>query len=121
MSELKPCPCCGHKANLICEGSGSGKGGMQVCMTYYQIVCEFCNVKTSLERSESIATRLWNTRHQPVKVVYHPEKVNEIIQKYERLLNFIKQEIEMREYVCATNHAVLLDNARELLKELENG
>lgn len=39
-------------------------------------------------------------------------------EKYNALVRFLKQEIKTRDYVCTTNHAVLLDNAQELLKEL---
>lgn len=60
--ELKPCAHCGNNANLICEGSGSSKPGMQVCMTYYFVVCEFCNIKTSYERSKKEAIEAWNRR-----------------------------------------------------------
>lgn len=42
----------------------------------------------------------------------------ELQDKYVRLVGFLKQEIKMRDYVCVTNHAVLLDNAKELLKEI---
>ena len=42
----------------------------------------------------------------------------ELLEKYDKLVNFITKEIELREHVCTTNHAVLLDNAEILLKEL---
>ena len=35
------------------------------------------------------------------------------------LIEFLKGEIRHRDYVCATNHAVLLDNAKELLNSIE--
>lgn len=38
--------------------------------------------------------------------------------RYNRLVEFLKAEIKQREYVCTTNHAVLLDNAETLLKEI---
>lgn len=58
--ELKPCAHCGHEA--IMDGSASGKSGQQVCMTFYYVVCTFCNIKTSYERSKQIAIKLWNKR-----------------------------------------------------------
>lgn len=42
----------------------------------------------------------------------------DLLTKQQKLLAFLKQEIAMRDYVCTTNHAVLLDNAKELLKEI---
>jgi hypothetical protein len=45
-------------------------------------------------------------------------KVSETEYKYLKLVDFLKQEIAMRKYVCTTNHAVLLDNAKTLLKEI---
>jgi len=45
-------------------------------------------------------------------------KCPELKDKYEKLLLFMKKEISLREYVCTTNHAVLLDNAKELLREI---
>lgn len=44
--------------------------------------------------------------------------VNAWISRHDAMLNFLKAEIKQREYVCTTNHAVLLDNARQLLKEI---
>lgn len=41
-----------------------------------------------------------------------------LMEKYNKLVTFIKNEIKFREWVCATNHAVLLDNAEKLLKEI---
>ncbi len=38
--------------------------------------------------------------------------------RYDKLIQFLKKEIEMREYICTTNHAVLLDNAELLLIEM---
>lgn len=62
MSNILPCAHCGHEAILDSEGSGSGKYGMQVCKAYYYIVCTFCNIKTSYERSKQVALNIWNTR-----------------------------------------------------------
>ena len=42
----------------------------------------------------------------------------ELLEKYQKLIDFLKKEISLREYVCTTNHAVLLDNAKALLKDL---
>jgi len=41
------------------------------------------------------------------------------IKHKDMLIDFLKMEIKMREYVCATNHAVLLDIAEQLLKSIE--
>ncbi len=43
-----------------------------------------------------------------------------LITNYKKLLEFVKKEITptARKYVCTTNHAVLLDNAEQLLKEI---
>jgi hypothetical protein len=41
------------------------------------------------------------------------------IEHKNKLINFLKLEISMREYVCATNHAVLLDNAKDLIELIE--
>lgn len=41
-----------------------------------------------------------------------------LIARYERMLEFLKREISLRDYVCTTNHAVLLDNAKDLLKAI---
>lgn len=39
-------------------------------------------------------------------------------EKLKKLVNFLKQEIALRMFICTTNHAVLLDNAQKLLKEI---
>ena len=43
---------------------------------------------------------------------------NELQEKYQRIIEFLKQEISLREYICVTNHACLLDNAETLLRKL---
>lgn len=40
------------------------------------------------------------------------------IARHDRMLEFLKNEISLRKYICTTNHAVLLDNAEKLLKEI---
>jgi len=46
--------------------------------------------------------------------------VKKHIEHKNKLIDFLKREIKSREYVCATNHAVLLDNAQSLLDSIEN-
>jgi hypothetical protein len=48
----------------------------------------------------------------------HKKNFSDLEGKYKKLLLFINKEIDMREYVCTTNHASLLDNAKNLLREI---
>jgi hypothetical protein len=45
-------------------------------------------------------------------------KYRTLEEKYNKLLSYLKQGIAERKHVCTTNHAVFLDNAIELLREI---
>lgn len=57
-------------------------------------------------------------KHTTLKA-YDCEKCTNILcKRYNALVDFLKIEISNREHICTTNHAVLLENARELLKDM---
>ena len=56
MSDLKPCPFCGHKAVIINTGNHFPK-------MFYRIVCESsCTMQGKLYDTEEEAIEVWNRR-----------------------------------------------------------
>jgi hypothetical protein len=54
VSELKPCPCCEHDANIIIH-KGIGK-------TRYYVNCPRCGIHTNEKFSEAEVCGIWNNR-----------------------------------------------------------
>lgn len=106
MTDLKllDCPFCGGEAELLKMGSGLQPQTVGFGKHGNSIICTTCRAQSDEHRAVITTIKAWNTRVTDAK--------------YEKLVKFLQQEVAMRDYVCTTNHAVLLDNAKELLKEI---
>lgn len=60
-TELKPCPFCGGKAELIRRSSESPYN--------HGVWCRSCRCRTSFEKSENEAIEAWNTRRPMERIV----------------------------------------------------
>jgi hypothetical protein len=59
-----------------------------------------------------------NNNAQPELLIEICQELAEVKGKYDKLVGFLTEEIRQRKHVCTTNHAVLLDRAKELLREI---
>ncbi len=63
--ELKPCPFCGGKGDLMIKDIGTSIIRYN-CIPIHYIVCGSCNISTGLFITEGLAVESWNKRPQPV-------------------------------------------------------
>lgn len=123
MSDIKVLPCahCGRPAKWEAS-SGDEKLGVIKCIN--------CGVSYGCNTIEN-AIATWNTRHQPLEPLFYPtpqhlmmqrmaRDYTELVQKYLKCLEFIREQTRYEHGTYGESLRSIGEDARELLKELEN-